>query len=77
MDRWIRPESLLHQAQSLESGNADLYKEQGAIYQMKARVDEAVAAYDKYLSLAPNAPDRAEVEARIKRAQSGDTKIED
>lgn len=67
--------SLLRQATTLESGNADIYKEQGAIYHMKGMADEAVTNYDTYLRLAPNAPDRGEVESRIRRVQSGDLTV--
>jgi tetratricopeptide (TPR) repeat protein len=65
-------QSLLKQAQSTESGNPDVYKEQGAIFQMKGMADEAIAAYDTYLKLMPAASDRAEVERRMVRVRSGD-----
>lgn len=68
-------QSLLRQAQSLESGNPDLYKEQGAIFHMKGMADEALAAYDTYLKLVPNASDRAEIENQIRRIQSGDMSL--
>jgi len=64
-------QSLLRQAQAQESGIPDLYKEQGAIFQVKDMADEALTAYDTYLKLAPNAKDRPEVEANIRRIQSG------
>lgn len=67
--------SLLRQAVTLESGNPDIYKEQGAIYHMKGMADEAVTNYDTYLRLAPNATDRGEVESRIRRVQSGDITV--
>ncbi len=70
-------QSLLRQATQLESGNPDIYKEQGAIFHIKGMADEALTAYDKYLMLAPNAPDRADVEARIRKVQSGDMQIGD
>ncbi len=69
--------SLLRQAVTLESGNPDIYKEQGAIYHLKGMADEAVTNYDTYLRLAPNASDRGEVEARIRRVQSGDLTVGD
>lgn len=69
-------QSLLRQAQALESGNPDIYKEQGAIFHTRAMADEAISAYDTYLRLVPNAPDKAEVEARIRRVQSGDMTVE-
>lgn len=68
-------QSLLRQAQSLESGNPDLYKEQGAIFHMKGMADEALAAYDTYLKLVPNASDRADIENQIRRIQSGDMSL--
>jgi tetratricopeptide (TPR) repeat protein len=68
-------ESLLRQATSIESGNADLFKEQGAIFQTKGLADEAISAYDTYLKLAPNAPDRDEVKRRMQRIQLGDLQL--
>jgi tetratricopeptide (TPR) repeat protein len=70
-------QSLLRQAQALENGNPDLYKEQGAIFQMKGMADEAIAAYDTYLKLVPTASDKSEIESRIRRVQSGDTSVGD
>lgn len=67
--------SLLRQAVTLESGNPDIYKEQGAIYHMKGMADEAVTNYDTYLRLAPNASDRGEVETLIRKVQSGDLTV--
>lgn len=68
-------QSMLRRAQSIESGNPDLYKEQGAIFHMKGMADEAIAAYDTYLKLVPAAADRAEIEARMRRVQSGDLDV--
>ncbi len=68
-------QSLLKQAQSIESGNPDVYKEQGAIFQMKGMADEAIAAYDTYLKLMPAAPDRAEIERREQRVRAGDLDV--
>jgi hypothetical protein len=34
--------------------------------------DEAIGEYDTYLRLAPNAPDRPEIEARMRKVQQGD-----
>lgn len=70
-------QSLLRQATSIESGNPEIYKEQGAIFHMKGMADDAISAYDTYVRLAPNAPDRTEVEARIRRVQSGDMDLKD
>jgi tetratricopeptide (TPR) repeat protein len=60
-------QDLLSMALSRESGNADIYKEQGAIYEIRGDIRSAVQAYNKYLGLSPNAPDRGEIEARINR----------
>jgi tetratricopeptide (TPR) repeat protein len=65
-------QSLLRQAQAIESGQPDLYKEQGAIFHLKGMAEEALTAYETYLKLAPGAPDKAEVSGLIKRIQSGD-----
>lgn len=70
-------QSILKQAQSIESGNPDVYKEQGAIFQMKGMADEAVAAYDTYLKLMPAALDRAEIEQRETRVRNGDLNVGD
>lgn len=68
-------QSLIKQAQSIESGNPDVYKEQGAIFQMKGMADEAVAAYDTYLKLMPAALDRADIERRMARVRAGDLDV--
>jgi len=68
-------QSLLNQATAVESGNPDIYKEQGAIYHTKGMADAAITAYDTYLRLAPNAADKLEVETRIRRVQSGDLNV--
>lgn len=70
-------QSLLRQAMTIENGFPDVYKEQGAIFHVKGMADEAVAAYDTYIRLAPNAADREEIEKRIRRAQSGDLDLKD
>jgi tetratricopeptide (TPR) repeat protein len=67
--------SLLREAESKESGNPDLYKELGAIYQTKAMAEEALKAYDRYLALLPGAPDRGQVEAQMRRIESGETSL--
>lgn len=60
-------ESMLNIAANQESGNPDIYREQGAIYETKGDIRSAIAAYNKYLALSPNASDRREIEARIIR----------
>lgn len=69
-------QSLLRQAQALESGNPEIYKEQGAIFHLRGRGDEAIAAYDTYLRLVPNAADKAEIEVQIRKIQAGDFNVE-
>lgn len=68
--------SLLNQAKARESGNPDIYKELGATFHVRGMPNEALDAYQQYLALVPNAPDRAEVEAVIRRIQSGDLSVE-
>lgn len=52
-------------ALTMESGSADIYREQGSIFEVKGDLPAAAAAYNKYLTLSPNAPDKNEVENRI------------
>ena len=68
-------QSLLREAQSIESGNPEVYKEQGAIFHTKGMADEAIAAYDTYLKLVPAAVDRSEIENRMRRVRSGDLDV--
>jgi tetratricopeptide (TPR) repeat protein len=63
--------SMLRQAEALESGFSGLYKEYGAYYHTKCMTDEAVKAYNTYLSLAPGASDKAAVEGARDRAAQG------
>ena len=64
-------ESMLNIASSQESGYAEIYKEMGAIYETKGDMRAAVASYNKYLALSPNAPDQKEIEARILQISRG------
>jgi tetratricopeptide (TPR) repeat protein len=64
-------QDLLSMASTRESGYADIYKEQGAIYEIRGDIRSAVQSYNKYLGLSPNAPDRGEIEARINRIGGG------
>jgi len=64
-------QDLLTMAASRESGYADIYKEQGAIYEIKGDIRAAVQSYNKYLGLSPNATDRGEIESRINRIGGG------
>jgi tetratricopeptide (TPR) repeat protein len=58
-------ENMLAIAADQENGYADIYKLQGSIFEKKNENPEAVAAYEKYLSLAPNAVDKNEINNRI------------
>jgi tetratricopeptide (TPR) repeat protein len=58
-------ESMVAIAASQESGLPDIYKEQGAIFEMKGDMRAAVQSYNKYLALSPNAPDRKAIENKV------------
>jgi tetratricopeptide (TPR) repeat protein len=60
---------MLDQAAQRESGNAEIYKELGQAYHMQGQLGQAKAAYDRYINLTPNAPDRAEIEAKMEELQ--------
>lgn len=61
--------TMLDQAGQRESGNAEIYKELGATYHMQGLLVPAYAAYETYLSLAPNAPDKSDIERIMKELQ--------
>ena len=63
--------SLLKNAELKGSGNPDVWKEMGAVCEMKGDVDCAVEAYRQYFILAPNAPDKRRIEGRILNLQNG------
>ncbi|MFZ3230040.1 MAG: tetratricopeptide repeat protein [Pseudobdellovibrio sp.] len=60
-------EDMLVIAEQKESGYPDIYREHGYIFEKKGLSKEASAAFEKYLELSPNAPDRRSVELRIKK----------
>ena len=62
--------TMLRMAAGTESGNPDLYKERGAVYEMKNQNAEAVEAYKEYLQLSPGAPDAKLIQATIQRLGS-------
>jgi len=64
-------ENMLEQALTLESGYAEIYKEQGALFEMRGDLRAASASYSKYIGLAPNAKDRAEIEQKINALAGG------
>lgn len=65
--------SLLNVAATKESGYADIYKEYGAIFELKGEVNKAIEAYQNYFVLDPDAPDRDQIEGRIRALQLGQT----
>jgi tetratricopeptide (TPR) repeat protein len=64
-------ENMLEQALNLESGYAEIYKEQGALFEMRGDLRAAAASYNKYIGLAPNAKDRSEIEHKINSLAGG------
>lgn len=58
-------EQMLNEASRRESGNSEIYKEQGAIFEMKGEAEDAIYAYKQYLLLDPGANDRTGIERRI------------
>jgi tetratricopeptide (TPR) repeat protein len=63
--------AMLNVASIKESGLADIYKEQGAIYEMKGDFNHAIEAYNQYFVLDPDAPDKSQIEERITSLQRG------
>lgn len=59
--------TMLALAMERENGYPELYKETGALFEKKNEIEEALRAYYKYLELAPNAPDKRDIEQRIRR----------
>lgn len=60
---------MLDQAAQRESGNSEIYKELGQTFHMQGLLEQAKAAYDRYIQLSPNAPDRADIESKMKELQ--------
>ncbi|MCB9073723.1 MAG: tetratricopeptide repeat protein [Bdellovibrionaceae bacterium] len=60
---------MLDQAAKRESGVAEIYKELGLTFHMQGLLPEAHTAYQRYINLAPNAPDRVEIETRMQELQ--------
>ncbi len=65
--------SMLNVASTKESGLAEIYKEQGAIFELKGDTNHAIESYQQYFVLDPDAPDRQQIEERINALQSGRT----
>lgn len=58
-------ESMLKQAEDIENGLADIYREQGQIFEARGFMDRAIQAYDRYLALSPSAPDAPQVKQKL------------
>jgi len=58
-------EDMLAVALQKESGYAEIYREQGYIFEKKNNKPSAVLSLERYLKLSPNAADRKIVEAKI------------
>jgi tetratricopeptide (TPR) repeat protein len=60
---------MLDQAAQRGSGQAEIYKELGQALHMQGLLPEAHEAYKRYINLAPNAPDRDDIEKRMQELQ--------
>ncbi|MBK9293637.1 MAG: tetratricopeptide repeat protein [Oligoflexia bacterium] len=58
--------AMLRLAIAKESGVAEIYKEQGLIFEQKGQAKEAVISFEQYLRLDPNPPDKAQILDKIK-----------
>ena len=58
-------EKMITQAERLENGNPMIYKEQGAIYESRGEIQRAIAVYEQYLQISPNANDRQAIRSKI------------
>jgi tetratricopeptide (TPR) repeat protein len=52
---------------NVRSGDPHLYKELGMIYEIRGAYQEAAGSYCNYLNLMPRAPDRQDIEERMKK----------
>ena len=62
-------QTMLDLAQKKESGLPEIYKEQGALFELLGQKEEAIVAYEKYLALSPNARDRQFIEGKVRSLQ--------
>lgn len=58
---------MLDLASSRESGNAEVFKEMALIYEGHGNLRSAIQSYSTYLELSPNAADKNEVEAKLRK----------
>ena len=62
--------TMLTEAEDLESGNFNIYKELGALYHMQGSYIKAIESYKKYLQLNQRAEDKSFIESQISSIQS-------
>ena len=62
--------TMLTEAERLESGNFNIYKELGALYHIRGAYIKAVESYQKYLQLNPQAKDKIFIESQINAIQT-------
>ena len=62
--------TMLTEASARESGNPNVYKELGALYEMTGDRIKAVTSYNRYLQLSPQARDKSSIKAKINKIQS-------
>jgi tetratricopeptide (TPR) repeat protein len=61
--------AMLRLALAKESGVAEIYKEQGAIFETKGMASEAVASYKRYLQLDPSPTDKEAILSKIRELE--------
>lgn len=59
-------EDMLATAKQRESGYPEIYREQGYLFEKRGMASEARESFERYLDLAPNAPDRGMIEQKVK-----------
>ncbi|MEQ1877183.1 MAG: tetratricopeptide repeat protein [Bdellovibrionia bacterium] len=62
---------MLKMAEINESGYPAIYKERGACFELKNDASEAIEAYNRYLQILPNAPDKSAIDGRIQNLGGG------
>jgi tetratricopeptide (TPR) repeat protein len=60
-------QDMLSLAKQRENGYADIYREQGALFQLKGDNEAALEAYQIYQELSPNAPDKQQVDNIVRQ----------
>ncbi len=58
-------QDMLSLAKQQENGYAEIYREQGALFQLRGDNEAALESYQMYLELSPNAPDRIQIQMYI------------